>query len=217
MKSDSKNKTQTQKYKVKLLFPDGDKPEVVEEIDVPVFLNPDFGEEEITPEGRELIEQTKAKFLRRFSSKDVRELRESLGLSGVRMSRLLGLGDKTVARWESTGEWPSRSICVILNALRAGKIDINYLNSLEPSRENPNAIEDSSFENQNESGISKIEDIRRYFQNIDRSTKTKSRVLSFESHASGWEWKTVEIIKKDLDCHSAISFLEDSMNEVKFG
>lgn len=62
-------KTQTQKYKVKLLFPDGDKPEVVEEIEVPVFFNPDFGEEEITPEGRELIEQTKAKFLNNFRTK----------------------------------------------------------------------------------------------------------------------------------------------------
>ena len=109
------------------------------------FLNPDFGEEEITPEGRELIEQTKAKFLRRFSSKDVRELRESLGLSGVRMSRLLGLGDKTVARWESAGEWPSRSICVILNALRAGMIDINYLNSLKPSRGNPELDRDLDY------------------------------------------------------------------------
>ena len=134
MKSKTNNRARTVSYKVEVLFPDSGKPEFVEEIKVPVTFVSAFGEDEITSEGWDLIEQTKAKYLRRFSAKDVKELREALGLSGVEMSRALGLGDKTVARWESTGEWPSRSICALLNALRDGRIDIEYLNSLKPTR-----------------------------------------------------------------------------------
>ena len=44
------------KYPIKL-HPDG---EVVETIFLPVAFNPNFGEEEITPEGRTLLEQRKA-------------------------------------------------------------------------------------------------------------------------------------------------------------
>jgi DNA-binding transcriptional regulator YiaG len=125
--------TKTINYKVEVLFPDTKNPKVVETIKVPVVFNEDFGEDEITSDGWDLIEQTRAKYLKRFSSQDVKELRKKLGLGQKEMARLLGLGDKTVARWESTRESPSRVICVLLHALKDGKIDMDYLESLKPS------------------------------------------------------------------------------------
>ena len=125
--------TKTINYKVEVLFPDAKDPKVVETLKVPVVFNKDFGEDEITSDGWDLIEQTRAKYLKRFSSQDVKELRMKLELGQKEMARLLGLGDKTVARWESTRESPSRVVCVLLNALRDGMIDINYLESLKPS------------------------------------------------------------------------------------
>ena len=121
----------TIKYKVEVLFPSTKNPKLVEVIKVPVAFNKDFGEDEITSDGWDLIEQTRAKYLKRFSSQDVKKLRKKLGLGQKEMARLLGLGDKTVARWERTRESPSRVVCVLLHAFSDGRIDINYLHSLK--------------------------------------------------------------------------------------
>jgi len=105
-------------------------------IEVPVRIDPETGEEILTPEAHELIEKTKARTMGLMSPEEIRELRERLDLTQEEMSDLLQIGAKTYTRWESGRARVSRSMSVLLCALRDGRIDVNYLWSLrEPGFE----------------------------------------------------------------------------------
>ena len=43
------------------------------------------------------------------------------------------MGAKTYTRWESGGDHPSRSLNILLRALRDGRIDVPYLRSIKPN------------------------------------------------------------------------------------
>ena len=109
---------------------DGDGVAETIRIEVPVRVDPESGEEILTPEAHELIEKTKARRMGLMSPDELRELRERLDLTQEEMSDLLQIGAKTYTRWESGRARVSRSLNVLLCALRDGRIDVNYLRSL---------------------------------------------------------------------------------------
>ncbi len=104
-------------------------------IEVPVRIDPESGEEILTPEAHELIEKTKARRMGLMSPDEIRELRERFDLTQEEMSGLLQIGAKTYTRWESGRARLSRSMNVILSALRDGVVTVEYLRSLRDGRD----------------------------------------------------------------------------------
>ncbi len=99
-------------------------------IDVQVYLDAETGEEVLTPESLQLIEKTQARHMGLISAGEIKQLRERLQLTQKQMSELIQAGEKSYTRWERGRARPSRSINVLLCALRDGRIDVNYLRSL---------------------------------------------------------------------------------------
>jgi DNA-binding transcriptional regulator YiaG len=99
-------------------------------IEVTAFTDPDSGEDILTPESLELIEKIQARHMGLMSAGEIKELRHRLGLSQDEMSELLQIGGKSYTRWESGRARPSRSMNVVLCALRDSQLDVNYLQAL---------------------------------------------------------------------------------------
>lgn len=100
-------------------------------IKVPVTRDPVTGEELLTPEAHEKIEQTQARHMGLLSADELKALRNRLGLTQSELGDLLQVGEKSYTRWETGRARPSRSINVLLRALRDGKLTIPYLQSLQ--------------------------------------------------------------------------------------
>lgn len=102
-------------------------------LQVPVCRD-ETGEEMLTEEALEKIEQTKARHLGLLSPLEIRQLRQKLGVTQTVMAQLLQAGTKSYTRWESGKSRPSRLVNVLLTALRDGRIDFSYLNRLRERR-----------------------------------------------------------------------------------
>jgi putative zinc finger/helix-turn-helix YgiT family protein len=100
-------------------------------IQVPITRDPETGEELLTPEAHEKIEQTQARYMGLLSPDELRALRNRLRLTQSELGDLLQVGEKSYSRWETGRVRPSRSINVLLRALRDGKLTIPYLQSLQ--------------------------------------------------------------------------------------
>jgi len=100
-------------------------------IQVPVTRDPETGEELLTPEAHEKIEQTQARYMGLLTPDELKALRSRLGLTQRGLGELLQVGEKSYTRWESGRARPSRSINVLLRALRDCKLSIPYLQSLQ--------------------------------------------------------------------------------------
>jgi DNA-binding transcriptional regulator YiaG len=114
---------------------DGDGVAEMVTINVQVQLDPETGEEVLTPESVELIEKTQARHMGLLSPEEIKELRVRLDLTQEEMSRLLQLGAKSYTRWESGRARPSRSLNILLCALRDGVITTEYLRCLHDGRD----------------------------------------------------------------------------------
>lgn len=99
-------------------------------VNVQCFTDPETGAEVLTPESLELIDRTKARRMGLILPDDLRSLRERLDLSQEDISHLLQIGAKTYTRWETGRARPSRSMNVMLCALRDGMMTIEYLRAL---------------------------------------------------------------------------------------
>lgn len=102
----------------------------VAEIEVPAWEDPDSGEVYLDDLATKKLEEVKARHMGLLSPKQIRGLREHLGLTQKEISLLLQLGERSWSRWENGRERPSRSMNVLLCALYDGKIDIHYLRDL---------------------------------------------------------------------------------------
>jgi DNA-binding transcriptional regulator YiaG len=109
---------------------DGDGTAEIIPIEVQAYADPETGEDVLTPESLDLIERTQARHMGLMTAEDVKALRTRLALSQDEMSDLLQIGAKTYTRWESGRARPSRSMNVMLCALRDGQLGINYLRAL---------------------------------------------------------------------------------------
>ena len=99
-------------------------------IKVEVWKDEESGEEILTPAALELIDRTQARHLGLMSPDEMRGLRKRLRRTQKQIAALLQAGEKTYTRWEAGVARPSRSFNVLLCALRDGRIDIPYLESL---------------------------------------------------------------------------------------
>jgi DNA-binding transcriptional regulator YiaG len=122
-------KTYLRDFDVPILAADGETVTHVITIQVEVWQD-ESGEEILTPESLELIDSTQARHMGIMLPEEIRALRRRLGLTQAEIASLLQIGEKSYTRWESGKARPSRSVNVILHALRDGRIDAPWLRSL---------------------------------------------------------------------------------------
>jgi transcriptional regulator with XRE-family HTH domain len=113
-------------------IPNADRTKIVETIviQVPVQRDPRTGEEILTAEALDLIENTQARHMGLLLPEQIRELRTGLGLTQRELGELLQIGEKTATRLENGRGRPSRSMNVLLCALRDLKLPMSYLQGL---------------------------------------------------------------------------------------
>lgn len=105
------------------------------EIEVAAWRAQD-GEVYLDGEAEDQIEALKAREMGLLSPDEIKEIRVSkLKTTQKEISKWLQIGEKTWTRWESGRERPSRSLNVLLCALRDGRIDAHYLDSLRFGRQ----------------------------------------------------------------------------------
>lgn len=100
-------------------------------VKVPAWRDPSDGEIYFDDEAQEILDRTKARHMGLLSPLRIRKLRERHALTQSKMAQLFQLGEKTWTRWESGRERPSRSMNILLRAFDDGKIDMDYLDSLQ--------------------------------------------------------------------------------------
>jgi len=123
--------TKTITFPVQIPNLDGDGIAETVSVDVQVYLDPETGEEVLTQESLDLVEKTQARHMGLLSPEEIKELRRRLDVTQQEISELLQIGEKTYTRWENGRSRPSRSLNVLLCALRDGYIDVNYLRLLK--------------------------------------------------------------------------------------
>lgn len=101
--------------------------EIVAEIEVPAWQDPETKEIFLDGEATAKIEEAKARYMGLLCPEQIKELRNHLGLTQKRISELLQIGPKSWTRWESGKERPSRSINLMLCALYQGELTLDYL------------------------------------------------------------------------------------------
>lgn len=124
----------TTKFEVAIPTVDGKGIAEIVLIEVPCKIDPVTGEEFLTGEALEAIDRVKARHMGLLQPEEIRQLRECLGLTQKGMSELLQIGAKSYTRWESGRERPLRSLNILLRALSDGKLDLNYLRSIQSAR-----------------------------------------------------------------------------------
>jgi DNA-binding transcriptional regulator YiaG len=100
-------------------------------VKVPAWRDPADGEIYFDEEAQLILDRTKARYMGLLSPGHIKKLRQKQRLTQSQMARLFQMGEKTWTRWESGRERPSRSINILLRAFGDGKIDVDYLNSLQ--------------------------------------------------------------------------------------
>lgn len=116
-----------------VVIPSIDGSEVVDRIQVkiPVTRDSETGETLLTPEAHDKIEQTQARHMGLISPAELKMIRQRFGLTQRQLGNLLQVGEKSYTRWETGRARPSRSLNVLLCALRDGRLPIPYLQSLQ--------------------------------------------------------------------------------------
>lgn len=99
-------------------------------VDVPVWRDPTTKTIFLDDEARKRLEAIKARHLGLLGPQQLKQLRQTIGLTQQDMAKLLQLGQRSWTRWETGRERPSRSMNVLLCALYDGRIDVNYLMKL---------------------------------------------------------------------------------------
>ena len=122
--------TKTETFQVQIPNLDGDGIAETVPIEVQVYLDPETGEEVLTQESVNLIEKTQARHMGLMTPEEIKGLRQRLDVTQKEISDLLQVGEKTYTRWENGRSRPSRSMNLLLCALRDGCINVNYLRFL---------------------------------------------------------------------------------------
>jgi DNA-binding transcriptional regulator YiaG len=126
----NKKKLETVRFDVHIPNLEGDAVAEIIPIEVQVYLDSESGEKVLTSESLELIETTQARRMGLMLPGEIKALRLRLRLTQNEISDLLQIGEKSYTRWETGRARPSRSINVLLCALRDGRIKPEYLRAL---------------------------------------------------------------------------------------
>jgi DNA-binding transcriptional regulator YiaG len=121
--------TTTKQIEFKVYIPNLEGDEVAETvpIQVTISVDPRTGEEILTPESIQLIEDTRLRYMGLLSPQEIKDMRLKLELSQQRMSELLQAGEKSYTRWELGRSRPSRMVNVLLRLIYEGKVFISDL------------------------------------------------------------------------------------------
>ena len=103
----------------------------VVEIQVPCLKDPTSGEEFLGSEAMSMMDQVKARYMGLLLPEEIKQLRESMGLTQKKMSELLQIGAKSYTRWETGKDRPSRSMNLLLRAIADGKVTFEYLRTIQ--------------------------------------------------------------------------------------
>lgn len=105
---------------------------------VPMEYDGDLEEWIITPEGRQLIQDTKARHMGLLLPHELKSLREHLDVTQEQIADILKIGRKSWTRWESGRQRPSQSVNLFLRALQTGKLSLYDLQALDSTSPQPN-------------------------------------------------------------------------------
>lgn len=98
--------------------------------EVDAWRDPQTGETYLDGYAVEELARIKARCMGILAPEELKAIRQALELSQKELSALLQIGEKTWTRWETGRERPSRSMNVLLRALKDGRIDAGYLRTL---------------------------------------------------------------------------------------
>ena len=119
----------TKLHDFEVLIPNIEGTEIVQRIKTQITLR--WDEESyawvLTPEAHDLIDTIKARHMGLLLPDEFKTLRKKLKLSQKDMGEIFQVGGKSWTRWESGKQRPSRSISLLIRALRDGEISLNYL------------------------------------------------------------------------------------------
>lgn len=123
----------TKLTRIDVRIPNADGTGVAEriDVDVPVKWDAELEEWLLTPEAHQIIDNTKARHMGLISPAELREMRTRFHLTQQQIGELIQVGEKSYTRWETGRSRPSRSINVLLCALRDARLSIPYLQSLQ--------------------------------------------------------------------------------------
>jgi len=128
-------------YPVAIPTLDGKSVDRTVEIELDAWRDAD-GEIFLDGEAEEKIAAVKARHMGLLTPTEIKEIRVStLDATQKEISTWLQIGEKSCTRWESGRERPSRSMNVLLCALRDRKIDASYLEGLRFGRKLGRLIE----------------------------------------------------------------------------
>jgi DNA-binding transcriptional regulator YiaG len=118
---------------IEVRIPNADGTGVAERVrvEVPLRWDGELNEWLLTEDAHQIIDNTKARHLGLISPEELREMRIRLRLTQREIGALLQVGEKSYTRWETGRARPSRSLNVLLCALRDGRLPIPYLQSLQ--------------------------------------------------------------------------------------
>jgi DNA-binding transcriptional regulator YiaG len=120
-------KTEQREFEVHVPKADGSGIAETVKVKVPVCWDEELQDWLMTPEGHEIIDDTKARLTGLLLPGQLKELRDRFGYSQKQMGELFQVGEKSWTRWETGKQRPSRSINLLIRALYDGEISINYL------------------------------------------------------------------------------------------
>lgn len=129
------------KYPVAIPTLDGKSVDRTVEIEIEAWRDAE-GETFLDSDAEDKIAAVKARHMGLLTSAEIKQIRVStLDATQKEISTWLQIGEKTWTRWESGRERPSRSMNVLLCALRDRKIDASYLEGLRFDRKISRLVE----------------------------------------------------------------------------
>ncbi|MCX6880182.1 MAG: helix-turn-helix domain-containing protein [Verrucomicrobia bacterium] len=117
--------------------PDGKSVPTTIQVKVPAWRDPVDGEIYFDGDSIRIIDDARARAMGLLTTDELKSLRINLGLTQQRLCQLLKIGEKTWTRWEAGRDRPSKSLNVMICALRDGKIDVPYLERLASGQGQP--------------------------------------------------------------------------------
>jgi len=119
-------KTKTAPFEVLIPTPDGK--DIAERVTIEVIheWDEEFGEWLLAPESLQKIDDTKARCMGLLLPAELRAIRERLGLTQKQIADQLKIGEKSWSRWESGRHRQSQSMNLLVRALAAGRLDLEF-------------------------------------------------------------------------------------------
>ena len=132
--------TKTVPFKIYLPSTENTPAQFVEKIMVKITID-EYGNETLTSESSDLIEQTQARHLGMMTGSDIKALRIHLELTQAQFATYLKCGTKSLSRWENGKGYPSAIINQLLRLLEESRLTLEDLAAVDGPRQRPSELE----------------------------------------------------------------------------